>query len=138
MSRPKNNECNYEIADLTAPFDISDADVVIIGKLYSTLYRSNQETGFLKHLKLAVNTLKPDAIVIFIDVNHKDFGRDSFHYNVSQYLPKFEQYYFIPSNYVRDDWTPIHSNYVVFPIPVSLSISALQQTGKTVIFEYRK
>jgi hypothetical protein len=94
--------------------------------------------GFLNHLKSAVDALKSDAIVIFIDVNNQKFGRDSFHQSVSQYLPKFEQYYFVPSGYTREEWTPIYSNNVVFSVPDDLSVTPESHTKSTVVFEYRK
>lgn len=137
---PNTDECNYYEVDLTNQFDISDADVVIIGKVFSTLYRNNEYRDFLKNLKLAVSTLKSGAIVIFIDINHCNFGRDVFHNSVSQYLPRFNQYYFNQEEnpYIGNDWEAIEQSNIVFDIPDRLTVSPLRHTGKTVIFEYRK
>jgi hypothetical protein len=137
---PNTDECDYYEADLTEQFDISDADVIIIGKVFSTLYRNQQHSSFLNNLKSAVSTLKPETIIIFIDINHYAMGRDVFHNSVKRYLPKFKQYYYNPYGdaHTENGWEEINQTRQIFEIPNELSVTPLSSVGKTVIFEYRK
>lgn len=136
LSRPNNNECNYISCDLTSEFDISNADVVFICKVFSTLYRNKKWNDFLRNLQIASNKLKSGAIIVFIDINNWKMGRDIFHKNISQYLSVINQYYF--DGHSDDNWNHIQRNDIAFNIPNGLSVSPLCNTGKTVVFEYRK
>lgn len=137
-ARPVKNNCFYKEIDLTSKFKFSEkVDVVIISKVFSTLYRNNKHTDFLKNLKHAIkNTLKKGAIVIFVDINHRDMGRDVFHRSVSSYLTDFEQYFF--DGYEGYGWNKITNDFIICDVPTELSVHSLTGTGKTVIFEYRK
>lgn len=137
--RPCVDECTYFSADITLPFNFVDPDVVVISKVFSTLHRNNPAAAlnFLSNLKNAVNnSFKSNTILIFVDVNLNDFGRDIFHQSVSAYLPNYAQYYF--DGYTGNNWTRIARDNLVFDIPDGLSVSPLKGVRKTVIFEYRK
>jgi len=137
FARPQTEECNYLNINLTSPFNLEGADVVIMSKVFSTLHRNGLADKFLCHLKDAViKTLRHGAILVFIDVNHIDMGRDIFHENVKTYMPDFYQYYF--NGYTGNNWTKIQQSDLVFTIPDQLTVPARRSTGSTVIFEYRK
>lgn len=137
IARPVKPNCKFKSLDLTKPFEFGDVDVVIIGKVFSTLYRNGVHVSFLDNLKSAIKSTLPDsAIVIFTDINHYAFGRDVFHNSVSAYLPNFTRYYF--DGYEGYGWHKIPNNYIVCDVPDGLSVSSLDGTGKTVVFEYRK
>ncbi|MDD9180717.1 MULTISPECIES: hypothetical protein [Aliivibrio] len=136
-ARPTNVNCTYQSLDLTKPFIFNNADVVIISKVFSTLYRNNSHTEFLKNLKSSIETsLAKGSIVIFIDINNNTMGRDVFHNHVASYLPDCKQYYF--DGYSGYGWQKIANNYIICEVPDGLSVHSLNGTGKTVIFEYRK
>lgn len=136
-ARPNSEDCSYDFSDLTKPFDLSDADVVFICKVFSTLYRNSKGLDFLINLEDSIkNKLKKGALIIFIDINNYKMGRDVFHTAVSEYLPDFKQYYF--EGYLNDNWLKINENKMVFPVPPMLAITPLTSTGQTVVFEYRK
>lgn len=140
LSRPITNECNYVSYDLTSEFDISNADILFICKVFSTLHRNDKGNDFLRNLQIASNQLKSGAIIVFIDINNREMGRDVFHNNVKQYLPIFSQYYFDreENSYVGYEWERINNTNIVFDSPNNLNVIPLQHAGKTVIFEYRK
>ncbi len=137
--RPHVDECNYITFDITQPFPSFTADVVVVSKLFSTLYRNNTAAAeaFLNNLKKAVsNSFQSDTQLIFVDINNIKLGRDLFHQKVKSFLPNFTQYYF--DGYSGNNWVQITENGLVFDIPTGLSVNPLLNTIKTVIFEYRK
>lgn len=138
-ARPVKPNCTFSPLDLTKPFTFgnADVDVVIISKVFSTLYRNGLHGSFLENLRSAIETTLPDgAIVIFTDINHYAFGREVFHKNVKAYLPNFTCYYF--DGYEGNGWKKIPNNYIVSDVPDGLAVGSLDGTGKTVVFEYRK
>lgn len=137
-ARPVKDNCTYQDFDLTTPFVFKGKiDVLIIGKIFSTLYRNKKHTDFLENLKSAIEgNFENDSVVIFFDVNHVNMGRDVFHRNVSSYLANFEQYYF--DGYTGNGWNKIDDNFIICDVPTELSVPSLSGTGKTVVFEYRK
>ncbi|SMY34982.1 hypothetical protein [Photobacterium andalusiense] len=136
IARPVANDCNFISLDLTAPFSLSGANVVIINKVFSTLYRNSMHTSFLTNLESEIRRLPQGTVIIFIDINHYNMGRDVFHTSVSSILPNFTRYYF--DGHHESNWVKIHNNNLILDIPEDLSVSSLESTGSTVVFEYRK
>ena len=137
FARPDTAECCYQDANLTSPFSLQGADIVIMSKVFSTLFKNGLADEFLYQLnKAVIDTLRQGAILVFIDVNHKDMGRDYFHLNVKKYMRNFDQYYF--SGYCEYNWIQIQQSHLVFNVPDQLSVASRQSTGSTVVFEYRK
>jgi hypothetical protein len=137
--RPYSAECRYIPADITEPFTMKSPDVVVVSKVFSTLYRNNAAAAdkFLKNLeKVAFKNFLEKTILIFIDVNHIDFGRDVFHKKVSSFLSTNSQYYF--DGYNERSWVHIKDEDIVFDIPDGLSGIQPHHIGKTVVFEYSK
>lgn len=137
--RPNVNECTYISGDITSSFTLNDPDVVVVGKVFSTLWRNNKDaaSAFLVNLGQVANTFRPGTILMFADINHVNFGRDVFHQNVSTFLPNCTQYYF-DGGYTGNNWTCIQQAELVFDIPDGLSPVPHVGVGKTVVFEYRK
>lgn len=141
--RPVTNECTYYQHDLSLPFQLhQNPDMVIVGKVYSTLYRNNRvaSAAFINNLQQLVSTnFNSNTALIFVDVNHQAFGRDSFHNAVNKFLPKFNQYYFNePGCYSQVGWVPIPPSGLAFCVPPNLNVGSINKTGKTVIFEYMR
>lgn len=136
--RPNTNECIYVTGDITSPFTLTDPDVVVVGKVFSTLWRNNRASAnaFLSNLKQNTINFQPGTILIFSDVNHWQFGRDHFHQNVSSFLPSHDLYYF--DGHHEDNWIHIPRDELVFDASNGLSRIPIQGVGKTIIFEYRK
>jgi hypothetical protein len=137
--RPDVDECQYCSFDITQPFPQFTADLVVVSKLFSTLYRNNETLAntFLNRLEQVADlSFGSKTTLIFVDVNLDIFGRDVFHDRVSLFLPNYRQYYY--DGYSKDNWIKIAKRELVFDIPTGLSVDPLTNTGKTVIFEYRK
>lgn len=137
FARPRTPECSFVTADLALPFSLKDADLVVINKVFSTLHRNKYGAIFLDNLQSAVvGSLRPGAILVFIDVNHIDYGRDVFHRSVSGYMNVLNQYYF--DGYTGNRWTHLRQRNSVFGLPRDLLVEPHQTTRKTVVFDYRK
>lgn len=137
--RPEIDECKYLSGDIEKPFTLKSPDVVMICKLFSTLYRNDKNAAekFLQNIEKVVReNFLPSTILIFVDVNHIDFGRDVFHQKVSSILPNYTQYYF--DGYTGNNWTHIPQKELVFEIPPGSGQVLPHSVGKTVVFEYRK
>ncbi len=137
--RPSVSDCSYVQADISSPFSLVNPDVLVVSKVFSTLYRNDKAVAatFLNNLEQAVNdSFQPDTRLIFVDINNQQLGRDVFHQKVSTFLPNCTQYYF--DGYAKNNWVKISDNGLVFDIPDGLSVHPLPNAIKTVIFEYRK
>ncbi|MBF4318407.1 hypothetical protein EAY30_26400, partial [Vibrio anguillarum] len=87
--------CQFRQVDLTRPFSLQGADIVFVCKSFSTMYRNGQGEKFLNQLVSAINNhLTIGSVVVFIDVNLNDFGRDEFHTQVSPIVSSNTQYFF--------------------------------------------
>lgn len=142
---PVTPNCSFSCQDLTNSFTLQGADIVFVCKSFSTMYRNDIEKKFLSNLETAItNDLKNGAIVVFVDVNHRDFGRDVFDTSISRIMRYPRRYYFeglegVQSGaYKEHGWVEIEQNHIIYPLDPTLSVESIPHTNKTVIFEYRK
>lgn len=151
LARTNSPECIYYDHDITTPFFLSDGvalpDVVIISKVFSTLYSNNKQENknlygrFLTNLEnFHRNFFHQNTKLVFVDINHWRKGRDVFHSNVIRYLKNCRQYYFAFDKSHDGDggWVPIENNNLVFDVPERSSSVGISEIKKTIIFEYRK
>lgn len=135
--RPNTSNVRFINNDITTNIDLIDADIIVIGKVFSTLVKNNKDRDFIAVLTSAINnTMQQGSVIIFNDVNIYKLGRDIFHSSVYSLFSAHNQFYF--EGYTGQNWTQINQHDIIYPIPVGLSVHPKQSTGKTVIFEYRK
>ncbi|MGD0168508.1 MAG: hypothetical protein ABSE54_02160 [Smithella sp.] len=66
--------------DVLSSINLNGFDLVILTKLFSTLYKHNSHHQFLQSFSNAVQAqLRVDSIVVFNDINSRHMGRDVFH-----------------------------------------------------------
>lgn len=138
--RPLARDCSYISHDLTRPFELVSPDIVVVGKVFSTLFRNNRAAADAFLLNLQVSVLRDfneETILVFFDVNHKDFGRDYFHQAASRFLSRCRQSYF-EGGYTGNGWTCIKPGGMVFYIPPNLCVAPETNPKKSVVFEYRR
>jgi hypothetical protein len=115
--------------------NLTDYDLVFIVKLFSTLKRQGADKEFLGILKNAIcTTLKPEGVIVFIDINNQSEGRDEFHTSVLPLFHKVDKYRFRGYGWY---WKLINKKKIVFEIPSGLPFDPLMKIGKTICFEYR-
>jgi len=130
----------FECKDLLNGFDLSNCDIVVINKMYSTLRKNNISSEFLSILKDKLeNSLPLDSYLLFIDINSKYMGRDEFDSSVYTFFRYIRRFYVGIPPHTEPNWIKIPENTIVFSIPDNLSIGRpLMEIRKNVFFEYRK
>lgn len=131
---------SFQNGDVTSLIDLTDYDLVFVVKLFSTLKRHGEHTKFLSVFTNAVQTqLKSGGVVVFIDVNDRDVGRDEFDQAINGNCENsVTKYRFDGYGIYSVGWVTIGKKNIVFSIPSGLQISPLSTTGKTICFEYVK
>lgn len=129
---------NFQISDLSEPFDINGFDIIIINKVFSTLLKHDLHNRFLGHLFNAIDiTGNNPLIIVFSDVNDRRMGRDAFDSRITPKFTEIRRFYTRNSTYIEETWQMIESR-MVFPIIPNPRIDPHNQIRKTVYFEYRK
>lgn len=135
--RPQGRNIKFINSNISSNVDLSDADIVIIGKVFSTITRHQQASAFISTLQNAItNTMPQDSILIFNDINNIHLGRDQFDNSVANLFRISNKFYF--DGYQGPNWTHINQHNIIYQIPAGLTVTPLPNTGCTVIFEYRK
>lgn len=131
----------FETIDLSkGPITLEKPSIVIIGKLYSTLFRQNNGSAnlFLINLKGAIKKyFLKDTILVFVDINNSDFGRDQFDRVFSNRFNRAHRYYYQPNKdkpYTKPEWEKIENLKDVFND--SQTNPDAHPLKKTIIFEY--
>ncbi|PKN01897.1 MAG: hypothetical protein CVU77_02890 [Elusimicrobia bacterium HGW-Elusimicrobia-1] len=129
----------FSTDDVSVNIDLSGYDIVIIGKLFSTLMKNSLGGKFLDTFRWAVSSqLKKSAFVIFNDINSRNKGRDVFHNRVCDLFTSVRQYYCDDPPYKGASWIPIPENHIVCSIPIGFEHSPLREIRQSVFFEYKK
>lgn len=130
---------NYLNIDLTTPFNISDFDLIIMNKIFSTLLKHQEHEIFLNNLRNAIATMKHDATLVFNDINSNRMGRDIFNNAISPLFVKIRRYYSsITPKYTDQNWMDFSHNDIVFPTCQDHRIDPLRELRDMIYFEYRK
>lgn len=139
-ARYSNEYSTFSIQDVLSELSFNNYDIVVMAKVFSTIYRSNNSRSFLRNFTRAVSTqLNDGAFVIFNDINSRNMGRDYFHSSVKRYFRNMRQFFFGDrQDWTDRDWIQIPHDEIVFSIPRGLSITPLNTLINTVVFEYRK
>jgi hypothetical protein len=129
----------FELFDLTTPFSFASFDIVIMNKVFSTLLKNKQSETFIANLQNAIDTsMKPSALLIFIDVNSFYMGRDMFDNSIRKKFTRIRKYYTGNPPYAEPAWIKTASNEMIFPIIKNDKIDPLNEIRNFVYFEYRK
>lgn len=135
--RPHGNNINFINNDISSNIDLSNADIIIIGKVFSTIMRHQLTTTFISTLTNAItSTMSQNSILVFNDINNVHLGRDLFDNSVVNLFSASNKFYF--NGYQGQGWTHINQPNIIYQIPAGLTVTPLLNTGCTVIFEYRK
>lgn len=135
------NNCRFYIHDVHQGFTLRNYHIVIMGKVFSTIYRNyNGGHVFLQLLNNLISTeLNTGSYLIFNDINSIHMGRDVFHCNVYRQFSNIRQFFFRDrQDWMGQNWIQIPDINLAYQIPVGLTINPLNECGKTVFFEYRK
>jgi hypothetical protein len=128
-TRPLQLINNCRQADLLNPFSFNfhNIHIIMLNKVFSTLYRNGLANVFLSNLVNEINnSMQHDAILAFNDINTDDRGRDDFDKSISQY--------FNPNNvkrYYTGGFNPYFSSK-------KIDVNYPDHKYKSVFFEYRK
>ena len=122
----QRNNFHFEIRDLTdleKPLSFADYDLVVMCKVFSTIYKHKKHELLLQNIIDATNSMKKDAVFLFNDINDKEMGRDKFDNAVSGFLVSSDARKYYTAGYTGNNWTLIQQPHTIF---------------KNVFFEYRK
>ena len=137
---------SYETVDLRNPFSLTNSHIIILNKLFSTIYRHNDHITFLDNLADAIqNTMGSDSFLVYNDVNNKKNGRDIFSSKIEPLFTPAHimKYYFNdnknPNNspYTGYGWSPIKKSNI-FPTDYADEIGPIDFLMNDVFFQYRK
>jgi hypothetical protein len=128
-------------ADLLKPFSFENIHIIMLNKVFSTIFRHGTANTFLFNLSNAINnSMLLDSILVFNDINHIKMGRDFFDTRISQLFSnqKIRKYYTDNPPYTEPAWEKIPQNHVVFPMTALPFIEPINFINRNVFFEYKK
>jgi hypothetical protein len=141
-TRLTGNGMTYWQHDLTnplLPFSFQNYHIIFMNKVFSTIYKHNLHSYFLKNLINAINTtMAKNAVIVLGDINDQDMGRDEFDRTISGHFSSVKRFYTAVSTYFERNWILIPQTNIIYPLNNYGSISPLPGPTKTVFFEYRK
>jgi hypothetical protein len=128
-------------SDLVQPFNIQNAHIIMLNKIFSTTYRHGLHDSFLSNLIEAINpTMMQNAVLIFNDVNSIYMGRDIFDKRISLLFSQsnMRKYYTDNPPYIGMGLMPIPQNTIICPMTALPSIEPISFINRNIFFEYRK
>lgn len=132
-------DLNYYIFDLTNQFSFDSFDIIMISKVFSTMYKHNSHTIFLKNLANAViDTMQENSYLIFNDINSINMGRDVFSREIDRLFIHKRKFYVGNPPYIDPIWTQLNRNCMVFHVVQNEGIDPINELRHNVFFEYRK
>lgn len=139
-ARFESDNCRFVVQDVLHGINLSNYDIVVLAKVFSTINRSQCGTAFLRLLNQSIRSeLRSGAYVIFNDINSIHLGRDLFHNSVFRQFRSVRQFFFRDrQDWMGQDWIQIPDNTLAYRIPRGLSITPLNELRNNVVFEYRK
>lgn len=135
-ARLTHRNVSYELCDLCNPFIVDNYDIVIMSKVFSTIYKHKNHAVFLNNLQKAI-TAVDRTILIFNDINSIDMGRDVFNIAMIKYFKDVRKFYTDTPKYKESNWEKI-DDLMIFPIIPNSKIDPLNMIRQFVYFEYRK
>jgi hypothetical protein len=132
---------NYLQTDLLNPFSFQNAHIIMLNKVFSTLFRHGLANNFLFNLVNAINdSMQENAILIFNDINHIAMGRDLFNTRISPLFlaSRIRRYYTDNPPYFEVSWVKIPQNSIICPVTSLPFVEPIDFINRNVFFEYRK
>jgi hypothetical protein len=128
-----------DLTDLSHPLSFQGYNIIMMNKVFSTLFVHDNHIPFLQNLTNAINaSMEKNAILIFNDVNHIHMGRDEFNKNIIPCFKTARKYYTHNSRYSEYTWIKIPETDIVYPFSNYGNIYPLNVLAQSVFFEYRK
>ena len=125
--------------DILNQLNFDNYDIIIVAKVFSTVYRHQKADIFLTNLKSSIqNTMKENAYLIFNDINSRNMGRDKLSRFMDKMFQHVRTYYCGNPPYVEQHWEIFRMNRMFFHIINNPKIDPLNQLRNNVFFEYRK
>jgi hypothetical protein len=135
-----SNIKEYWQLDLTNPFSLKNCQIIMMNKVFSTIYKHKLHDVFFKNLVTAINTMDENSVFIFNDINSIHMGRDIFDETIAPFFDasKIRRFYTDSPEYKGNDWIHIQDNSIICPMTDIVEIDVLREVRKFVFFEYRK
>lgn len=139
-TRVPHANATYTQADILNPFSLQNAHIVMLNKIFSTVYRNGAANKFLSNLENAIKTsMQQNSILVFNDINSCHMGRDVFEKSISPLfsVANTKKYYTDTPPYTEDTWIKIPEDSLVVPVTALPFIEPIN-IRNNVFFEYRK
>jgi hypothetical protein len=129
-----------DLTDLSQPLSFKGYNLIMLNKVFSTIFVHNNHIPFLQNIVNAIGTsMEKDAILVFNDVNSYYMGRDVFDGSLSHYIDNIRKYYTDnPPFSGNGRWEQIPETNIIYPFCNYGNIYPLNTLAKSVFFEYRK
>jgi hypothetical protein len=140
-TRLSHANASYVQTDLLNPFSFQNIHIIMLNKVFSTIYRHGFTNEFLFNLSNAIDTsMQQNSILVFNDINHIAMGRDMFDKSISSLFSasKIKKYYTDNPPYIEKTWKKIPQNSVIFPVTALPFVEPIDFINRNVFFEYRK
>jgi SAM-dependent methyltransferase len=128
-----------DLTDLSHPLSFKGYNLIMMNKVFSTIYVHNSYIPFLQNIENAITvSMEDNAILVFNDVNSIYMGRDIFNGNISLYVNNTRKFYTDHPPFAGYGWIQIPEMDIIYPFSCYGNISPLNTLAKSVFFEYRK
>ncbi|MDD5022139.1 MAG: hypothetical protein PHR82_08455 [Endomicrobiaceae bacterium] len=132
----------YETLDLVLKtFSFKNFDIIMMNKVFSTIYGHRQDQKFINNLINAINNTMPaGSVLIFNDINSCNMGRDAFDNNITALFNNNNVYKYYTDSplHAEHSWKHIKDNDIVFETINDTKINPLREIKSSVFFEYWK
>jgi hypothetical protein len=142
-TRKQYPNITYKQADLTDinyTLSFQNYDIIVLNKVFSTLYRHKTHEPFLQKLNdVIASSMSKNTVLIFNDINDNEYsGRDKFDNSVSNKFDIVRRYYTDGYYPYCGDWIKIPKTDIIYDDITNYSDIPPLPSTKSVFFEYRK
>jgi SAM-dependent methyltransferase len=142
-TRVRHKNIHYsqmDLTDLSNPLSFQGYNLIMLNKVFSTIFVHNNHIPFLQNIVNASTTsMENEAVLVFNDVNSYYMGRDVFDGTIAHHANSMRKYYTDNPPFAGNgQWIQIPEIDVIYPFICYGNISPLNVLAKSVFFEYRR
>lgn len=119
-------------------FDCSEADIIFMNKVFSTLKNNSFHTDFLNNFESQLDDFPIGSLIVYNDINHVNEGRDIFKNFMQRNSFEIIGKYFFDNSGYNDNYTVLQSSENVCETPHGLPCESKTIPAQLVFIVYQK
>lgn len=119
-------------------FDCSEADIIFMNKVFSTLKNNGFHDDFLSNFETQLDDFPIGSLIVYNDINHFNEGRDIFNNFMQRNSFEIIGKYFFDNSSYNDNYTVLKSSENICEIPHGLPCESKTIPAQLVFIVYQK